>query len=373
MLEIDIYEDGDHLPDSLYLFGKVENEANGCAIRVEGVQRRIFLIPKANHSPQQVIDEFKTQISSKYGIGESHLRTVQLKNCFYSSVDFTVDCVQLTFSGPSRFHDFKASYFSTVGHVLGISCSLIENFLLQKSIKGPCWLHLSNSNRTESERSWCSLEINVHCDDVQRIEDANNTPNLRVLSLAIASIPSSQNNKHLEICGVDGLVTEMSLTEPCNQPFTGHNDPRFISGFSVITNSQSVSIPYDFKAFCLQQKTTNIITLPTERGLLSFLLNKIQRIDPDVIVGHDISKTQLQLIISRIIETKAPYWSKLGRLKRSLLPKSIFKTGITCGRLLVDVAVSARELMTKSCRVQSPTSFEMNGKFLGWHVRYFPH
>ena len=88
----------------------------------------------------------------------------------------------------------------------------------------------------------------------------------------------------------------------------------------------------------------------TERALLGFLLAKIHKVDPDVIVvcgvimrsnfyyrslscnsikyksfsqGHDIFGFDLDVFLSRIDHNKVPHWSKIGRLKRSQIPKVV--------------------------------------------------
>ena len=89
----------------------------------------------------------------------------------------------------------------------------------------------------------------------------------------------------------------------------------------------------------------------TERTLLGFFLAKMHKIDPDVLVvstrcwadsmhlypeswyitvcfidilflqGHDIFGFDLEVILQRINVCKVPHWSKIGRLRRSNMPK----------------------------------------------------
>ncbi|XP_033730564.1 DNA polymerase alpha catalytic subunit-like [Pecten maximus] len=94
-------------------------------------------------------------------------------------------------------------------------------------------------------------------------------------------------------------------------------------------------------------------TFPNERALLGYMLAKIHKIDPDVLVGHDIYGFDLDVMLHRINANKIPHWSKLGRLKRTKMPKLSTHAGgrgitdkyITCGRLLCDVKISSRELI----------------------------
>lgn len=69
----------------------------------------------------------------------------------------------------------------------------------------------------------------------------------------------------------------------------------------------------------------------SERALLGFLVAKIFRIDPDLIVGHDLHGFGLDLLIHRLQTNKIPHWSKLGRLRRSniLMKVSHYENTVT--------------------------------------------
>ncbi|KAK3699380.1 hypothetical protein QZH41_006560 [Actinostola sp. cb2023] len=73
-----------------------------------------------------------------------------------------------------------------------------------------------------------------------------------------------------------------------------------------------------------------------------------------LLMGHDIFGFDLDVLMHRINACKIPQWSRLGRLKRSIMPKAYThgKGGghhgdpnITCGRLFCDVKISSRELI----------------------------
>lgn len=102
-----------------------------------------------------------------------------------------------------------------------------------------------------------------------------------------------------------------------------------------------------------------------ERALLSFLLSKIQSLDVDVVVGHDLFGFNLDILLNRCNVHKIPHWSRLGRLKRTtmpMMPHNRHKTAATAlnnlavqqriqtvfsGRLLCDIMISAKELLNK--------------------------
>jgi len=69
------------------------------------------------------------------------------------------------------------------------------------------------------------------------------------------------------------------------------------------------------------------------------------QVDPDVIVGHDIVGYDMDLLLHRIAMSKISHWSKIGRLKRATVPKFGARSGAAAGRLLMDVMISAKELI----------------------------
>jgi DNA polymerase alpha subunit A len=80
--------------------------------------------------------------------------------------------------------------------------------------------------------------------------------------------------------------------------------------------------PFDIKEEMNKFKKTHIEKMDSERALLNFFLTKLYRIDPDIIVGHDLSGYGVSLLLDRMALHKVPNWSRIGRLKRSAMPSS---------------------------------------------------
>ena len=91
-----------------------------------------------------------------------------------------------------------------------------------------------------------------------------------------------------------------------------------------------------------------------ERALLSYFLAKVSSIDPDVIVGHNFIGFDLDVLLHRMQKTKIPAWSKLGRLRRTQMPKLQANAGgmgqatwaektVTAGRLVCDTYINSKE------------------------------
>jgi len=57
-----------------------------------------------------------------------------------------------------------------------------------------------------------------------------------------------------------------------------------------------------------------VIKADSERAMLSQFLAKLQQVDPDIYLGHDIN---LELLHLKLLDHKVARWSRIGRLKRN--------------------------------------------------------
>jgi DNA polymerase alpha subunit A len=113
-------------------------------------------------------------------------------------------------------------------------------------------------------------------------------------------------------------------------------------------------LPHDLKPVLGKCRMQGVVTLPNERALLSWLLNKIGAEDPDVLVSHNLFGFDFDVLLTRSVEHKLGLWSKLGRLRKSKLPIMRGKGGsnkdkliadAATGRILADTYLSARDLL----------------------------
>ena len=65
----------------------------------------------------------------------------------------------------------------------------------------------------------------------------------------------------------------------------------------------------------------NVEISPSERALLGYFLAKLHRLDPDVVVGHNLAGFGLEVLQHRLAACNVPQWSRIGRLKRKDMPK----------------------------------------------------
>lgn len=91
---------------------------------------------------------------------------------------------------------------------------------------------------------------------------------------------------------------------------------------TVLSRPSEEPWPLDHRDSLSGAKITKIERTESERALLNFFLAKINKIDPDVIVGHDVASYDLDILLHRLAQNKADQWSRLGRLRRTNIPQS---------------------------------------------------
>ena len=66
-----------------------------------------------------------------------------------------------------------------------------------------------------------------------------------------------------------------------------------------------------------------------EQEILNFFLAKLNVVDPDVLVGHQLEGVDFSILLSRFQAKKTHQWSRIGRMRRTQWPSSMGKIGGT--------------------------------------------
>uniref|UniRef100_A0A8B9N8U2 DNA polymerase n=1 Tax=Accipiter nisus TaxID=211598 RepID=A0A8B9N8U2_9AVES len=357
---LDAYEDQYSQPGVVFLFGKVwiesANTYVSCCVTVKNIERTVYLLPreteidlstgKETETPvtiMSVFKEFNDCISPKYKIMKFKSKKVEKYYAFeipdvpakseYLEVKYSAECPRLP-------QDLKGQTFS---HVFGTNTSSLELLLMSRKIKGPCWLEIKNPQLSNQSVSWCKVEaVAMKPGLVNVVKNLSPPPPLVVMSLSMKTTQNPKTHQN-EIVAVAALIHQKFPLDkaPPQPPFQTH--------FCVVSKPNDCIFPYDFKE-AIKKKNAKIEIAATERTLLGFFLAKIHKIDPDVVVGHNIYGFDLEVLLQRINVCKVPHWSKIGRLRRSNMPKLGGRGGFAernaaCGRMICDVEISAKELI----------------------------
>lgn len=90
--------------------------------------------------------------------------------------------------------------------------------------------------------------------------------------------------------------------------------------------------------------------------MLETFINKLHTIDPDLIIAHNLCGSVIEILLNRIGQLKINHWSRIGRMKRTSMPlrkndgsiSSWVPRQVSCGRLLVDTFLNAKELIRET-------------------------
>ncbi|XP_024096503.1 DNA polymerase alpha catalytic subunit isoform X3 [Pongo pygmaeus] len=331
---LDAYEDQYNQPGVVFLFGKVWIESAethvSCCVMVKNIERTLYFLPREMKidlntgketgtpiSMKDVYEEFDEKIATKYKIMK-----------FKSKAEM-----------PQLPQDLKGETFS---HVFGTNTSSLELFLMNRKIKGPCWLEVKSPQLLNQPISWCKVEAMALKPDLVNVIKDVSPPPLVVMAFSMKTMQNAKNHQN-EIIAVAALVHHSFALDKAAPK------PPFQSHFCVVSKPKDCIFPYSFKEV-IEEKNVKVEVAATERTLLGFFLAKVHKIDPDIIVGHNIYGFELEVLLQRINVCKAPHWSKIGRLKRSNMPKLGGRSGFgernaTCGRMICDVEISAKELI----------------------------
>uniref|UniRef100_G1P2P0 DNA polymerase n=1 Tax=Myotis lucifugus TaxID=59463 RepID=G1P2P0_MYOLU len=356
---LDAYEDQYNQPGVVFLFGKVWIKSAetyvSCCVMVKNIERTLYFLPremkidlntgKETGTPvtmKDVYSEFDEKIATKYKIMKFKSKIVEKNYAFeIPDVPEKSEYLEVRYSSemPQLPQDLKGETFS---HVFGTNTSSLELFLMNRKIKGPCWLEVKNPQLLNQPISWCKVEAMALKPDLVNVIKDVGPPPLVVMSFSMKTIQNAKTHEN-EIIAVAALVHHSFALDkaPPQPPFQSH--------FCVVSKPKDCIFPYAFSEE-IKKKKVKVEIAATERTLLGFFLAKVHKIDPDIIVGHNIYGFELEVLLQRINVCKVPHWSKIGRLKRSNMPKLGGRSGFgernaTCGRMICDVEISAKELI----------------------------
>ncbi|KAK0497423.1 hypothetical protein EDD18DRAFT_1162173 [Armillaria luteobubalina] len=353
----------------LYFVGKLKDKTTGlwvsCCVRVEGVERNLFVLPREKRvevddennmyetdevpSLPDVYRDFdairkKVSIKSfrgkfvnrKYAFGETDVPREERQ---WMKVVYGFDQPQLsnTLNSPN------------ISKIFGTNTTAFELLVLKRKIMGPCWLQIKNPKIDNQGISWCKLEVTVSDPkDFNPFSDSDpsapkDTPPLTVMSLSIRTIVNHTENMKEIVCATARIWHNMAIDDPKppeQLPCTVQTFVRPLDRF-----------PPNFEIRAKANGKGHISTAKNERMLLSSLLVALHKADPDVIIGHEFLGSSLDVLLHRMKGLKVDHWSRLGRFRRSKWP-NIGKQGsnikFLAGRMLCDLASDGAKSMIAS-------------------------
>nr|XP_057915854.1 DNA polymerase alpha catalytic subunit isoform X2 [Doryrhamphus excisus] len=355
---LDAFEDSYSKAGVVYLFGKVWIESaqshTSCCVSVRNIERTMYILPReykvnpktgeVSNTPVEMMDVYQeiSQLTDKFKIMKFKSKKVEKNYAFeIPDVPTQSEYLEVRYSAdfPALPSDLNGATFS---HIFGTNTSSLEHFLLSRKIKGPCWLEIKTPQLLNQAVSWCKVEALAPRADLITVVKDLAPPPVTVMSISIKTIqnPKTHHNEIVSLAALIHYGFHMDKAPP---------QPPYQTHFCVVTKPNDCIFPYDFND-AVKKKNVKVEIAMAERTLLGFFLAKMHKIDPDVLVGHDIFGFDLEVLLQRINYCKVPHWSKIGRLRRANMPKlggrsAYAEKSATCGRLVCDIEISAKELI----------------------------
>ncbi|XP_037088762.1 DNA polymerase alpha catalytic subunit-like [Pollicipes pollicipes] len=358
---LDAYCDNAATGSVVYLFGRVWVESAGgyvsCCVRVSNVPRRVFLLPRARRlnpktrvegdeiTMKDVYDEFNSRVANRFKIAEFRSKVSTMNYAFEKfDVPNQADYLEVMYSSSYSAlpQNLEGETFS---HVFGTNTNTLEAFLIGNKVKGPCWLEVKKPTIPQQKLSFCTIEAAASM-PLPGLVSAHSAPPppLTVLTLATRTVVSARSHQS-ELVMISCLVHKQFRLDGAAPT------PLFQQHFCAVTKPADAAWPYDFDKQLAGFSDTTVRKCMNEKALISFFLAKMNKLDPDLVVGHNVYGFDLDVLLSRCRLLKLNNWAHMGRLRRSadVLFKSKFsddavRRSALCGRLLCDTFLSAKEL-----------------------------
>ncbi|GFR41814.1 hypothetical protein Agub_g2584, partial [Astrephomene gubernaculifera] len=410
---LDAYENPDARPGEVLLFGKVEAEAGrwqSCAACVRGLQRSLLVVPRPEvfADPDGAIAGLEAAVKEQPGRRVELLKMLQercsavreevrslLSRAGVSSLRMVPVKRSYAFEHPEVPHGeqwvIKVRYPAhlptlpssssggppsgkTFVAIFGTQQSCLEALMLKRRIKGPGWLGLQQPQRVEyaNQSTWCKVEVSL--DGPKRLLSAEKglpvdtasrpAPPLVVASLSLKTNIHPSTHQHEVVAASVVHLCGVSPDAPLSS--RDWSSPQRLRNFSIVRRLDGQAWPHGMESAAASENATprgranggNMVSLvASERSLLTCLLARLQALDADVLVGHNISAFDLTTLLTRMQHHKVPLWSRIGRVKKTEFPRltgggHTFGGGAgagvlstVAGRLLCDTYLSARELV----------------------------
>ncbi|CEP63900.1 DNA-directed DNA polymerase alpha catalytic subunit POL1 LALA0_S09e05006g [Lachancea lanzarotensis] len=348
--------------NTLLLFGKSVTHANesiSAMIQIKNLHRELYFLPREGKTALEIHDEIVPLLLEKYGLDNIRAKPEKKKYAF-ELPNIPHECEYLKVLLPYQTPKSKGVIIpsdlegDTFFHVFGGNTNIFESFVIQRKIMGPCWLEVKNGDFSAlSNASNCSLEVQISVPSLITPLADKNAPNLNCVAIAVQSVMNAKENKQ----EVVSITLSHYENLPQDVPIPEDLAPNSIS--TLVRPPMGSSFPTGLMHLGNKSLQGQLRLFNNEKALLSCFCAMMRSSDPDVIIGHRLENTSLDIISHRCLELKIPTFSCLGRRVRKSWPEKFGRNpsmnqfyirDLFAGRLLCDISNEMGQSLTPKCQ-----------------------
>lgn len=190
-----------------------------CCVTVKDIPRRIYLLPrqcrfdsKTNTQTDQTVslldvyEEFNKKVAEPNKIMNFKSRKI-LKKYAFELLDVPSESEYLEIKYPPTASKLSADLSGeTFSRVFGTNTSSLELLLIERKIKGPCWIEIKNPQPAQVVYSWCKVDvICTKPEDVVVSAEKAPPPPLIVMALNARTVVNPKNMQN-EVVMISALI-----------------------------------------------------------------------------------------------------------------------------------------------------------------------
>lgn len=310
MYWLDVYEDYKQ-PGTVYLFGKVyvqkAEKYLSCCVICRNVEHKIYVYPRTHHrsDPNSAVtmDDVESEIKQvlfKYKIKNFRSRTSVKNYAFEKDIVSRSEYLEVLFQPPSSLFIPNDLAGDTFSHVFNYNQSSLERFIIDLKLKGPAWLRIRNPLSSSPPISWCKFEYAVEKPfaQIQICSDETLAQREVPLSFMTFSLKTYMNpeRKQNEIIAVSCLINREYYISKNNDK----SRPKYDDQFCLITKAGKCMMPLNLGKELESCTKINVKIANSERELISLFITKLFQNDPDLLIGHDLAKFEMDVLLNRL-------------------------------------------------------------------------
>lgn len=380
----DAYEEP-RAPGTVFLFCKVrdpnsQGQWRSLCVVVPHLERELYFLPR------RVVDE-KTGEEKPVPTLEvyAEVKEILRKHCGSGRSEFGAKPVKLNYAFeepgvPREPTDYLKVVLSptakpldprlsgrTFSRVFGTHAPCLENFMLERDLMGPCWLRIRDPQVQPTALSWCAYEVKVAGAGslVKMDQGPDASPPLRTMSFSLKTVVNPRTQAH------EVVVASLLLHEAveADGPTQRKTPSQHMTLMRPLNNGNASVMRLSLPDLLKRNRSLSVRACANEQELLVQLLHAVHASDPDVLVGHNMLGFDMDVLLNRMRTLHVSHWSKIGRLRRREMPRAVAGAGgkdsfvgvLTCGRLLCDTYLAARELVRQTIYTLSALAKELLG------------